>query len=86
MKLTDEQLSRILGENAAGQLVGGGAMNWNVHSWPDGPKGCILQVALNECNPDKTLGPLQEAFDNLFDDNTRAVSPERLLKFIEENK
>lgn len=49
MRYTDEELSRILGEHEAGNLMANGAENWGVASQGARyPQGCANQVAYNE--------------------------------------
>lgn len=45
---TPQQLSLILGEHAAGQLVLFGAQRWGYDSYVPYPQGCIEQAVQNE--------------------------------------
>ena len=52
-KFTDKQLSIILGEADARQLIEGGMDDWGFAE--DTPVGCINQAAYNEPNPQEAM-------------------------------
>lgn len=86
MKLSDKQLSMILGEHEAGQLIPAGTNSWSC-GWPDHdkPMGCVLQVALNEPDGDKVdyEDPTAKWFDcNYYED----ISAQELLAELEKNR
>lgn len=79
-RYTKEQLSRILGEHAAGQLRKGGLWAWGRYRWP---MACANQVAYNEPSTiDAAALNRHQAvrFDNLYDCD---LSPEKLLALLE---
>lgn len=90
---TDEELSRILGEHAAGTLVPYGARNWEIDPMSCSmmplkseryPRGCVNQVAYDECDPWVAIG-LNRGPARWFDVNYwRHTTPEELLAGLEE--
>ena len=83
---TDEELSRILGEHAAGNLLQSGAENWALkeHRCGDYPLGCINQVAYNV--PENSIADTLNYYPaEWFDAHYKwSMSPEELLREIEE--
>ena len=85
-KFTDEELSRILSEHAAGTLVRLGAKNFNL--WLTNmlypmPACCVNQAAYNECDILEALDMNAAAavwFDNHY---SRFMTPEELLENLE---
>jgi hypothetical protein len=81
-RYTDVELSRILGEHAAGTLEDGGEHQWGLGGWHY-PSGCANQAAFNE--PYRVEAAMRfEAGANWFDNNYRnGMTPEQLLAGLE---
>lgn len=89
MKYTDEELSRILSEHAAGQLIRAGSdINWTISGTGQYPVGCVNQAAYNEsCSindediPVFSLNaPMAKWFDYKYE---TGMTPEDLLHKLE---
>ena len=89
--ITDDQLSLVLGEHAAGFLRRNGQDLWGRNHWGDevcykqgSPQGCIVQVILND--PDASgiaerFPEISDAFDSAYLENW---TPEHLLQWIQD--
>lgn len=84
MRLTDEQLSRILSEHERGCLAIHGAEDWSHIVL--GTVGCAVQVALNEPNQftaARSNAALATFFDDYYDER---MTPEDLLQLLEDGQ
>lgn len=83
-RYTEEELSRILGEHAAGTLRKFGGENWeNYLTSNQGLGCCINQAAYNTPSPEYAL-KLNKKPAKWFDENYRMdMSPEELLQFAQ---
>ena len=83
-RYTDEALSRVLSEHAAGTLERGGMAEFGLWTDSEWPSCCVNQAAFNEpmCSLAYDECP---AVAQWFDNNYRGdMSPEELLHAIEE--